>query len=76
METAAQKHPAAPVMKSRGVVARELDALDPGGILLVPFKYCSANNIKVSVSNLNKEGTKQFAYDNSDDTYSVIRRVK
>lgn len=62
-------------MPSRGVLARELRALEEGETLIVPFKYCSARNIKVQVAALRKEGL-DFSYDNSGSEHSVVTRTK
>lgn len=61
-------------MNARGVLSRELRELEVAEILLVPFKYCSVNNIKATVTNLRKEGL-QFEYDNSGNEHSVIQRT-
>ena len=61
-------------MNSRAVLARELRDLDEGQTLIVPFKYCSANNIKVTVTTLRKEGM-DFTYDNSGNEHSIITRI-
>ncbi len=63
------------VMTARGVVARELRELPVGDTLIVPFKYYTANNIRVAVTKLRSEGL-DFAYDNSGDAHSVITRTK
>lgn len=42
---------------------------------MVPFKYYTANNIRVAVTKLRSEGL-DFAYDNSGDAHSVITRTK
>ncbi|MCM1356467.1 MAG: hypothetical protein NC212_08700 [Staphylococcus sp.] len=62
------------IMTSRAVLARELGELSVGDVLHVPFKYCTANNVKVTVAGLRKEGL-DFKYDNSGAEYSVITRI-
>lgn len=62
-------------MTARGILSRELRELAVGDVLIVPFKYCTANNIKVNVSNMRSEGL-DFEYDNTGTENSVIRRTR
>lgn len=61
-------------MNSRAVLARELRDLEIGETLIVPFKYCSCNNIKATVSLLRKNGM-DFSYDNSGREHSIVTRT-
>lgn len=61
-------------MTSRAVLTRELAVLAVGETLHVPFKYCTANNVKVAVTTLRKNGM-DFRYDNTGTEYSVITRT-
>lgn len=62
------------IMNARAVLTRELAVLSVGETLYVPFKYCTANNVKVAVTTLRKNGL-DFKYDNSGTEYSVITRT-
>lgn len=62
------------IMNARGVLSRELADLPVGGVLFAPFKYCSANNVKATVSKMRQNGF-DFSYDNSGSEYSVITRT-
>lgn len=62
------------IMTSRAVLSRELADLAVGETLHVPFKYCTANNIKQTVHFLRKKGL-DFEYDNTGSELSVITRT-
>ncbi len=62
------------IMNARSVLGRELADLAVGATLFVPFKYCSANNVKSTVSQMRAKGY-DFTYDNSGSEYSVITRI-
>ncbi len=61
-------------MNSRAVLGRELRDLPLQATLFVPFKYCSVQNIKRTVSYLRGEGM-DFIYDNTGTEYSIITRT-
>lgn len=63
------------IMTARSVLSRELATLEIGATLFVPFKYCTANNVKSTVSQMRNSGL-DFTYDNSGSEYSVITRIK
>lgn len=62
------------IMNARSVLSRELADLPVGGTLFVPFKYCAANNVKSTISQMRRKGL-NFSYDNSGTEYSVITRI-
>lgn len=62
------------IMNARSVLSRELADLPVGGALFAPFKYCTANNVKSTVSQMRQKGF-DFSYDNSGTEYSVITRM-
>ncbi len=62
------------IMTARAVLTRELEVLPIGETLHVPFKYCTANNVKQTVHILRRTGM-EFKYDNSGAAYSVITRT-
>ena len=61
-------------MNARAILSRELADLPVGATLFAPFKYCTANNVKSTISQMRQKGL-DFTYDNSGTEYSIITRT-
>lgn len=62
-------------LNSRSVLNRELAELEIGQTVVVPYKYCSVNNIRRSIFNAVHNLGRQFQAETSGDTFARITRT-
>lgn len=62
-------------MPKRAVLARELRSMEVGELLLVPFKFVTADKIRVALHTVRGEGL-DFDADTSGYDFASIRRIK